>query len=538
MNISTDSKSYRWIIMGIVMLGTFMAILDSSIVNVVLPRMMNTFQVNRNQIEWVTTGFMLAAAVVMPLVGFLTARIGYKALYLGSLTIFTIGSAACAFAWSYESLIVARIIQAVGGGATQPISMVIITDLFEPEERGKAIGIWATGVMVGPALGPTAGGYLTEWFNWRVIFSINLPIGIIVVFLGILMMKSQKSAVRKNIPFDWWGFITLSMAVISGLLSLSKGQEKGWDSNYIYTCYAFCFTGFVLFLAIESTVSQPLLDLRIFKFRNFSLSMLMAPFRSVGLFGGVFLIPIFLQNLSGYSTIQTGLLMMPGAIVLGIMMPIAGRLTDSLNNPRLLVSAGTIITGFSLLMYSRFDTLSSTTMIIVPQLVRGVGIALMMAPLSTAAINAIPPEKIPMGSSFLNVIQRIGGSFGIALLNTHVTNAIFKHTMNISESIGTQSAAFQRQAMEIGEAVARYGQGLASADRSGDLMMPMVLRHLHNSLSMDNIMGMLLSFSSISRKASVMGFDDGFLLGGFIILAALPICFFLKPGYPTEPSQQ
>jgi len=415
---------------------------------------------------------------------------------------FTIGSAACAFAWSYESLIIARLIQAVGGGATQPVGMVIISDLFEPEERGKAIGIWATGVMVGPAIGPTVGGYLTEWFNWRFIFSINLPIGIIVLVLGILMMRSQKSNLQKDIPFDWWGFITLSVALISGLLALSKGQEKGWDSTYIYTCYAFCFVGFILYLAIETTISHPLLDLKIFKYRNFSLSMIMAPFRSVGLFGGVFLVPIFLQNLAGYSTIDSDLLMMPGAIVLGIMMPFAGRLTDRLNNPRLLVSIGTVITGISLLMYGELDTLWSPTMIIIPQLVRGIGLALMMAPLSTAAINALPQDKIPMGSSFLNVIQRVGGSFGIALLNTYVTNAIHNHTVNISASMGTQSIAFQRCAIHISEALSRYTHGFSSNERTGDLIIPMVLKHIHNTLSVENMQGLLLSLSTITQKAS------------------------------------
>jgi DHA2 family multidrug resistance protein len=264
--------------------------------------------------------------------------------------------------------------------------------------------------------------------------------------------------------------------------------------------------------------------------------MLMSPFRSVGLFGGVFLVPIFLQNLAGYSTIDTGLLMMPGALVLGIMMPIAGRMTDWLNNPRLLVTIGTLVTGISMFMYAQLDPLFSRMMIIVPQLVRGVGIALMMAPLSTAAINAIPQEKIPMGSSFLNVIQRIGGSFGIAILNTYVTNSIHEQTVRLSSSIGSQSMAFQHFAAQAAESVSRYTQGLSSGEIKGDLIFPMVLRHIHNTLSMENMQGLLFSLRVVNQKANILGFDSGFILGGLIVLAATPICFFLKPGYTKTPT--
>jgi len=286
-------RANRWGVLGIIMMGTFMAILDSSIVNVALPHMMSTFGVDREQIEWVATGFMLTSAVVMPLVGWLTSRISYKALYLGSLLIFTVASALCAMAWSYESLIAARILQALGGGAIQPIGMAIVAELFEPHERGRALGIWGIGIMAGPALGPTLGGYLTDAFSWRTIFSVNLPFGVITLLAGMIIMRPLRTHGARR-PFDIFGFSFLAMALIAGLTALSNGQEKGWQSDYIHICEAFTVVGLVMFIAIELAVEHPLLDLRLFLIRNYLLSILLAVFRAVGLFGSVFLFPIFL----------------------------------------------------------------------------------------------------------------------------------------------------------------------------------------------------------------------------------------------------
>ena len=499
-------QAYRWVVLGIVMIGTFMAILDSSIVNVALPHMMSAFGVSRDQIEWVSTAYMLSMAVVMPLVGWTVGRFGHKALYLSALALFTLGSAACALSWSYNSLIVARIAQAIGCGAIQPVGMAIVADLFAPHERGKALGIWGTGIMAAPAFGPTLGGYLIDTFSWRTIFSINLPIGLLALMLGAAIMKRQDAAARKNVPFDYWGFIFLSMALISGLLALSQGQEKGWDSPYVHTCLALTIIGGVMFIGIESASRQPLLDLSLFRSINFTLSIVLALFRAVGLFGSVFLLPIFLQSLVGYTTVQTGLWMMPGAIAVGFTMPIAGRLADRCS-PRWLVAIGTFLTGFSLLQFGHLEPLSDAAAIIVPQVTRGVGLALMMAPLLTVGLNSVPRHRVPMASSFLTVAQSVGGSFGIALLNTYVTNSIQRHAVRIGELIGTQTERFSHFALHVSGVTFRDAHGVLLDDRSK---------------------GLALSAKAIVHRASVLGFDNGFVLGGLIVLSAIPLCLLLK----------
>ena len=530
MNKSSPSSTYRWLVLGIIMMGTFMAILDSSIVNVALPRMMSAFGVKREQIEWVTTGFMLSSAVAMPLVGWLVGRFGHKAIYLGSLALFVIGSAACAFAWSYDALIGSRVIQAVGAGGIQPVGMAIVASLFEPHERGRALGIWGTGIMVGPAIGPTLGGYLTDWISWRAIFSVNLPIGVLTFLGGLALMKSKKSATRIHVPFDWWGYIFLSIALIAGLLALSKGQAKGWSSTYIRTCFALSIIGLTLFMAVESSIRYPLLDLGLFRYRNYSLSMLLAIFRSVGLFGGLFLLPIFLQNLAGYTAIQAGLWMMPGAVVIGIMMPISGRLTDRYS-PRWLVAFGTAMAGISLLIYGNLDPLSGASMIIGPQIIRGTGLAFMMAPLITAAINSVPIERVAMASSFLNVSQRVGGSFGIALLNTYVSNSIKIHSIHLGELIGMRSETFNRFVLHVSDVVSRQTQGLASTAAASELIANLVLRHVPGLPTGAQGPGLLMSLETIITRATVLGFENGFVLGGYILLIGVPFCLFLKPGW-------
>jgi MFS transporter, DHA2 family, multidrug resistance protein len=500
-------RANRWAVLGIIMMGTFMAILDSSIVNVALPHMMSSFGVDRDQIEWVSTGFMLTSAVVMPLAGWLTSRISYKALYLGSLAIFTAGSLLCALAWSYESLVAARVLQALGGGAIQPIGMAIVAELFDPHERGRALGIWGTGIMAGPALGPTLGGYLTDAFSWRTIFSVNLPFGVITLLAGMIIMRPLRAHGAKR-PFDVFGFSFLAMALIAGLTALSNGQEKGWQSDYVHLCEAVTVIGLVLFIAVELAVEHPLLDLRLFLIRNYLLSILLAVFRAVGLFGSVFLFPIFLQNLMGCTPVHAGLWMLPNALAVGVTMPIAGRLADRYS-PALLTGLGCVLVGSSLIQFGRLDPMSGWPLLVLPQIIRGAGLALMMAPLMTAALNAVPRHELPMASSFLNVSQNVGGSLGIALLNNFVTNSIHTHAVRLGEGFPPESQGF--------------------AARLGLRSLALVFRHEQGVLATPQIKAAFAASRGIARKAQVLGFENGFMLGGLIVLAAIPLCLLLKP---------
>ena len=494
------------------MLGTFMAILDASIVNVALPHMMSTYGVNRDQIEWVSTGFMLTSAAVMPLIGWFMTRVSYKILYLGCLGLFTLASGACAIAWNYDAMIAARVLQAVGGGAIQPVGMAIVAELFAPHERGRALGIWGTGIMVAPALGPTLGGYLTDAFGWRTIFSVNLPFGILTLLAGMIFMRHVYAGGARR-PFDFPGYAFLALALVASLTALSNGQEKGWDSTYIHICEALTVMGAVMFIAVELQVAQPLFDLRLFLVRNYVLCVLLAIFRAVGLFGSVFLFPIFLQTLVGYTTIQSGLWMIPGAVAVGVTMPVAGRLADRYS-PRVLATIGSLMTGYSLIQFGFLDPLSSGFMLVLPQVIRGIGLALLMAPLIATALNSVPRHELPMASVFLNVSQNVGGALGIAVLNNFVTRTIQHHAVGLGTLLPPQSPEFYRFLR------------MASA---------LVVHGTHGLLPTAQVKAAFAASQSILHRAQVLGFDNGFVFGGWIVLAAVPLCLLLKPSSHHQP---
>lgn len=506
MSDNAHGPAYRWGVLVIIMMGTFMAILDTSIVNVALPNMMSTYGVNRDQIEWVATGFMLASAAIMPLTGWLTTRMSYKTLYLGCLTIFTIASGLCAMAWSYESLIAARILQAIGGGAIQPIGMAIVAELFEPHERGRALGIWGTGIMVAPALGPTLGGYLTDAFGWRTIFSVNLPLGALTLLVGMIIMRPLYTRSARR-PFDFFGYAFLTMALVAGLTALSNGQEKGWDSAYIHVCEAVTTIGTVMFITTELAIEHPLLNLRLFLIRNYLLCVLLAVFRAVGLFGSVFLFPIFLQVLMGYTTVQSGLWMIPSAVAVGLTMPLAGRLADRYS-PKYLAAIGSLLVGVSLIQFGNLDPLSSGYMLVVPQVIRGMGLALLMAPLLATALNSVPRHELPMASVFMNVAQNVGGSVGIALMNNYVTRAVHAHAVRLGATIPAQSAEHFR-----------FAQATSAV----------IFRGVHGIQTSPFVKTAFAASQSIFHRSQVLGFNNGFVFTGLVVLAALPLCLLLKP---------
>ncbi|MCA9641578.1 MAG: DHA2 family efflux MFS transporter permease subunit, partial [Myxococcales bacterium] len=262
--------SYRWKVLGVVMVGTVMSALDASIVNVALPNIMASFGANVDQIEWVVTGYMLGFSTFMPLTAWLRERIGYRSLYMGSLAVFTLGSVLCGLAPNLTTLVIARVIQAFGGGAVTPTGMALIAEVFPPKERGRALGYWGVGVILGPAIGPTLGGYLTEIFGWRSIFNINLPVGMIALAASARVLQREEGGSRQGRPFDLPGFLLLSSFLVTALLALSNGNHEGWTSRYVIVCAVVSAISFALFMAVESVVGEGILDLGLFKNTQFS----------------------------------------------------------------------------------------------------------------------------------------------------------------------------------------------------------------------------------------------------------------------------
>jgi EmrB/QacA subfamily drug resistance transporter len=426
-----ENSFYKWEVLIVAILGSFMAILDSSIVNVALPHLMVTFSANIEQIEWVSTGYMLAFAILMPVTTWLRDAIGLRNSFALALVFFTGGSALCGLAWSLDSLIFFRVLQAIGGGALMPTGLTMVSEVFPPNQRGMALGIWGAGATVAPALGPTIGGYLLDFVNWRAIFYINIPIGAIVIAMTLVTMKSAKGHGGKY-RFDYLGFLFLSITLAGLLIGVTQGEREGWTSTYILTLFVVSYFSFFIFLIVESAVKHPIIDLRIFKIRNFSVTCVLGAARSIALFSSVFLLPLFLQQLLGYSALDTGLLMMPSALTVAIAMPLAGNLTDRIG-PKTPYIIGGMVTAYSFLIYSELSLNSSYSFMLYGLILRGAGMGFLMAPITVAAMNSVPQKMMSLASGLLNLIMQVSAAFGIAIFGAFLTRRqMFHQEMYVS----------------------------------------------------------------------------------------------------------
>jgi EmrB/QacA subfamily drug resistance transporter len=391
-----------------------------------------------------------------------------------------------------------------------PTGMSLINDVFPAQDKGRGLGYFSMGVIVAPAIGPTLGGYLTQVFGWRSIFFVNLPFGIAAIVLSLVFLKSDVPHKDTHRPFDFWGFFFLSLFMVAFLLGVSNGQHEGWSSHYVFTCWILSIVGFACFLLVEKQMKDRVVELDLFKNSVFTICFLVSAVRSVALFGSIFLLPLFLQNLMGFDEITTGLILLPGSVLMAALMVPSGKLGDRIG-PRLLAIFGVLILAYFMWMYRTLDVDTSTWNVILPMLVRGFGIALLMNPIMAAALNAVPRRLAGQASSLLSLSQQVAGSIGIAILSTVMTNRTLYHLnvlgsgMDASSSVMGHSIALLRQyALDMG-----YSHQAAV--------------QVANALALRNA----------SRAAQVRGFDDAFLCGMIIIATALIPAFFL-PGKPVH----
>ncbi|HUI69230.1 MAG TPA: DHA2 family efflux MFS transporter permease subunit [Spirochaetia bacterium] len=426
-------SGYHWLAPVLVaLIGAFMSILDTSIVNVATPTMMNVFNADPSEIQWVSTIYMLALGVVIPLSGWLGDLMGFKRLYIISMGTFVAGSLLCALAWDLNSLIAARVIQAVGGGMIMPTTMAMIYRMVPRDKIGSGMGIFGIALLVAPAIGPTLGGYLVEYVDWRWIFTINLPIGVIGILLAFFVLPEFQS--KHPGKLDVGGAITAAAALFCLLLALTKGSDWGWGDEKTVLLFCASFFSFVLFIYLELTSDNPLLDLRVFRYPSFTLANLTIVVTMIGLFSGLFFLPLFLQSIRGIGAMQTGLLMLPGALVSGLMMPIIGRLFDKIG-ARPLVITGLLLMAFITFLYRNLNLATATSTIMLWTMLRGFVMPLANMPAQTAAMVDIPTEMIGRASAITNIIGRVSSSFGIAVLTSMLTKRQTMHAARLSWEI-------------------------------------------------------------------------------------------------------
>ena len=406
--------------LAVLISGMFMSVLDVSIVNVAIPTMQNDFGVTTDEIQWVSTAYSLSLGVVVPVTSWLSAKFGLSRLYLVSLVGFAAGSALCGLAWNLWSMVAFRIVQAIPGGILPVVTQTMLLRIVPREKMGAAMGMFGLGIVVAPAIGPTLGGYLVEYVDWRLIFFINVPVGILGTVAA--MMLLPRFAPTGAGRFDVMGFLAIATGLFSLLLALTEGSSWGWTSYRVLILLTVSVLALALFVIIELEVDNPLLDVRVFRSWPFTNSLLLISVLRIGLFGVLFYIPLFLQLAQGLGAFETGLVLFPQALVMAVSMPLAGRIYDKIG-PR-----WPAVIGLTILTIGTYDlhvaTLDMTRGHLIGVLMfRALGMGMSMMPIMTGGISAIPPTLVAHGSAFNNVVQRSVAALGVAVLTAILTSS-------------------------------------------------------------------------------------------------------------------
>ncbi|MCL4512187.1 MAG: DHA2 family efflux MFS transporter permease subunit [Bacteroidetes bacterium] len=501
-----EHSSYKWWVLANVMIGTFMAVLDSTIVDVSLAKIMATFGIGIDTVKWVATAYLLVFAVMLPTSGWVADHFGYKRTYTMGLSLFTLGSLLCSLSWNETALILFRVIQGAGAGFIMPVGMAIVTREFPPEKRGVALGFWAIAAAASVSLGPTLGGYLIDNFAWHSIFDINVPVGIVGIFATLVIQREYKTS--KIRAFDIAGFISVSTFLTALLIALSDGNAQwntgGWTSPFIVSCFALAAIGFAMFLIVELNVHHPLIDLSLLKNFNFGMANLVLFIFGMGMFGSTFLLPLYLQNGLGYTAFQAGSLFLPIGILMAIMAPIAGALSDRVN-PKIPAIIGILLLGSSLFVNRYLSLFSETSSIMVSLYLRGLGMGLMFTPLSTIALSEIPRERMAQASGLFNVLRQIGGSFGVAIMGTLLTERTIFHTTMYGEAVNKYSPV----AHNVMLGLQRFSQ-----------------QAVGGTMALSSMRAEALVVYNLSQQAFVSAVDDDFFVAALItFLCIVPILF-------------
>ena len=514
-NDSTPGPWFRWVILLNVMIGTFMFVLDMAAVNVALPGIMASFGVDVDTIQWVITAFMLASTIMVPTSGWLADHLGYKRVYTLAVVSFTLGSLLCGFAWSVRMLILFRVIQGLGAGFLMPVGLAIVTREFPQERRGTVLGFWGIAAAASISLGPVIGGYLIDTLGWPFIFFMNVPVGVLQVVLTLTVQREYKK--EEKARFDLLGFLSMTLFLGFLLLALANGNARwnigGWTSPYILTCFALSGIGLVVFLAVETTVDQPLIELNLFRNAKFAITNLVLFAFGLGMFGSGFLMPLYLQNALGYTALQTGALFLPVGLVHGCVSPLSGVLSDRIS-PKILAFCGILLMALSLYINSGLSLFTENSRIMLALYLRGLGMGLAFTPLGKLAIGDVPVDKMAQASGLFNLIRRVGGSFGISIIGAVYIQRVSYHLSVFGGAINRNSPLFLSTLGSLQSfAVRSAGSSFAEASLQARAL---VARH-------------------VGAQAFVRSIDDCFLFAAILtILGALPILLLKTPRRRAE----
>jgi MFS transporter, DHA2 family, multidrug resistance protein len=499
-------KHNPWLIALTVTIATFMEVLDTSIANVALPHIAGSVGASQEEATWVLTSYLVASAVILPISGWLSDRFGRKRFYMVCVVMFTACSLLCGLAPTLPALILARVLQGLGGGGLAPSEQAILADTFPVEKRGQAFALYGMAVVVAPAIGPTLGGWLTDNYNWHWIFFINLPFGLLSLFLSNRMVEDppeMKARMQQRRPVDFTGLGAVALGV--GLLeyTLDKGQEKDWFGSGQIQLTAILAVGTLIFFAFwEWRHPDPIVDLKLLKNRNFGTAVFLQLILGMVLFGSTVLIPQYLQVLLGYTAELAGKVLSPAGFVMMVMMAVAGR-TLGKGDPRLTVMLGYIAVAVGLFNLTRLDLYTSYGTATLWRMLQVVGLPFIFIPISTLNYVGVPREKSNQISSLSNFARNMGGSAGTALLTTYLARSAQVHQLNLASNLSAGSMAVKQQ-----------------IERFAALT--------HSSMAAAQFPAMAQIYGQMQRQAMMLAYKNAFAILAGTVLLLSPLVWIMR----------
>jgi MFS transporter, DHA2 family, multidrug resistance protein len=492
-------RANPWLIAVSVMLATFMEVLDTSIAAVALPYIAGSVSATNDEATWVLTSYLVANAIVLPASTWFALRFGRKRFLLACIIIFTASSFVCGAAPSLGILLVARAVQGAGGGALQPLSQAILLESFPPEKRGLAMAVFALGVVVAPVLGPTLGGWLTESYSWRWAFYINIPIGILAIFLIFRNVEDPDYiANAKPGPIDSWGLGLLAVWLGCLQIVLDKGQEDDWfGATWIRWATFFGAVALVLFLVRQLRTRRPLVDLSVFKNRNFALGCLMITLFGAAIYGLVTMLPLFYQELMGYTALSAGIAVSPRGVGAILAMPIIGLLTARIDN-RWLIGLGFFLFAMCSLAFGTVNLAIGPWSFLWAIIISGFASGMVFVPLSTTTMGTLTNEQIGNASGLYNLLRNVGGSVGISIVNTIIARHEQLHRNELVHSLTPSNPLLQQRLTILGRLVTDPKSAYAILDRT------------------------------LNSQARLWAYVDDFRYMALLCFACLPLVFLLK----------
>lgn len=491
-------------ILTALMLGAFVAILNQTLLNVAIPHIMADLNISATTVQWLSTGYMLVNGICIPVTAYLIEKFGTRKLFITAVLLFTIGSIICSMSTNFSLLMIGRIVQACGAGVIMPLLMTVFFSLFPPEKRGMAMGMMGIVMLFAPAIGPTLSGWIIEHYSWRLLFDVVIPIGIVDLILSFLWMRDVTEVTNPKFDFPGLLFSTLGFGFL--LYGFSEAGSKGWSSTIVVISLIIGIVSIIAFVIRELTTDKPMLELRVFKYDIFALTTIISMIINMAMFGAMILLPIYLQNIRGFTALQSGLMLLPGAIIMGIMSPIAGAIFDKIG-ARWLAVTGLTITVITTWQFTTLSMTTTYTHILILYVMRMFGMSFLMMTVMTEGLNQLPRHLGAHGTAASNTARQIAGSIGTALLVTVMSTRSGVH-MGEYGNVITSTNPF------IASKMAQIGQGLASL-----VQVP---------TAAGNQLATYLIYGQTMKQATIEGINDSFIFATGISFVGLLLAFFIK----------